>query len=60
LAGAISYSLLIEQIDNQISLVKEEVVSRKDILEKIEKWLNACDKENWPEEYSKVCYFYVL
>lgn len=43
-----------EQIDNQISLVKEDVLSRKDILEKVEKWLNACEEENWLEEYSKV------
>ncbi|XP_078153449.1 65-kDa microtubule-associated protein 3-like [Carex rostrata] len=52
-AGALSYSLLMEQIDNQISLVKEDVLSRKDILEKVEKWLNACEEENWLEEYSK-------
>ncbi|KAJ3685208.1 hypothetical protein LUZ61_014372 [Rhynchospora tenuis] len=52
-AGAISYSLLMEQIDNQITLVKEETLNRKDILEKVDKWLNACEEENWLEEYSK-------
>ncbi|KAF3339765.1 microtubule-associated protein 3 isoform X2 [Carex littledalei] len=54
-AGTVNnhYSLLMEQIDNQISLVKEDVLSRKDILEKVEKWLNACEEENWLEEYSK-------
>lgn len=44
-----------EQIDNQISLVKEEVLNRKDILEKVDKWLSACEEEKWLEEYSKVC-----
>ncbi|KAJ4771152.1 Microtubule-associated protein-like [Rhynchospora pubera] len=52
-AGAISYSLLMEQIDSQITLVKEETLNRKDILEKVEKWLNACEEETWLEEYSK-------
>ncbi|KAL0677780.1 hypothetical protein Bca4012_005761 [Brassica carinata] len=33
--------------------VKEEALSRKEILEKAEKWLNACEEENWLEEYNQ-------
>ena len=45
---------LLEQIDLQISKVREEVFSRKEILEKVEKWLAACEEESWLEEYSRV------
>ncbi|KAL0643054.1 hypothetical protein Bca4012_041344 [Brassica carinata] len=33
--------------------VKEEALSRKEILEKAEKWLNACEEETWLEEYNQ-------
>uniref|UniRef100_A0A0D9WJH0 Uncharacterized protein n=1 Tax=Leersia perrieri TaxID=77586 RepID=A0A0D9WJH0_9ORYZ len=45
-AGAIDPSLLLEQIEAYISTVKEEAFSRKDILERVEKWLNACEEED--------------
>lgn len=38
----------------QISKVKEETFSRREILEKLEKWLAACDEECWLEEYNRV------
>jgi hypothetical protein len=34
--------------------VKDEAFSRKDILEKVERWLNACEEEAWLEDYNKV------
>ena len=46
--------MVLEQIDLQISAVKEEAFSRKDILERVEKWLAACDEESWLEEYNRV------
>ncbi|WOK98817.1 65-kDa microtubule-associated protein 3-like [Canna indica] len=52
-SGAIDASLILEQIEIQISEVKEEAFSRKDILEKVEKWLAACDEEAWLEEYNR-------
>ena len=45
---------MLEQIELQIAKVKEEAFSRKDILEKVEKWLSACDEESWLEEYNRV------
>ncbi|KAG8086356.1 hypothetical protein GUJ93_ZPchr0010g8085 [Zizania palustris] len=52
-AGAIDPSLLLEQIEDYISTVKEEAFSRKDILERVERWLNACEEEAWLEDYNK-------
>lgn len=52
--GAIDPSHLLEQIDIKISKVKEEAFSRKEILEKVEKWLAACEEESWLEEYNRV------
>ncbi|KAL9348464.1 hypothetical protein Peur_059830 [Populus x canadensis] len=44
---------LLEEIDFDIAMVKEEASSRKDILDKVEKWLTACDEESWLEEYNR-------
>ncbi|KAG4187973.1 hypothetical protein ERO13_A08G134000v2 [Gossypium hirsutum] len=52
-SGAIDPLYLLEQIDLQISKVREEAVSRKEILEKVEKWLAACEEESWLEEYNR-------
>ena len=51
---------VLEQIELQIAKVKEEAFSRKEILEKVEKWLAACDEECWLEEYNRVGDFFVL
>ncbi|KAK4397360.1 microtubule-associated protein 3 [Sesamum angolense] len=52
-SGAISPSFLLEQLENQISKVKEEAFSRKEILEKVQKWLAAREEECWLEEYNR-------
>ncbi|KAM0821051.1 hypothetical protein ACQ4PT_071934 [Festuca glaucescens] len=52
-AGAIDPSLLLEQIEAYVATVKEEAFSRKDILERVERWLNACEEEAWLNDYSK-------
>jgi Ase1/PRC1/MAP65 family protein len=30
-------------------------LSRKDILDKVERWMSACEEESWLEDYSRVC-----
>lgn len=45
---------VLEQIELQIGNIKEEAFSRKEILEKVDKWLTACEEECWLEEYNKV------
>ncbi|XP_009789952.1 65-kDa microtubule-associated protein 3 [Nicotiana sylvestris] len=52
-SGANDPSYLLEKLEVLISKVKEEAFSRRDILEKVEKWLAACDEECWLEEYNR-------
>ncbi|PIN05779.1 hypothetical protein CDL12_21677 [Handroanthus impetiginosus] len=52
-AGAVDASCVLEQIELQISRIKEEALSRKEILEKVEKWMAACEEESWLEEYNR-------
>ncbi|EXB52657.1 hypothetical protein L484_022434 [Morus notabilis] len=44
---------LLAQIELQIARAKEEALSRKEILDQVEKWLAACQEECWLEEYNK-------
>ncbi|MBA0588265.1 hypothetical protein Gorai_001377 [Gossypium raimondii] len=53
-SGVIDAATILEQIELQIAKVKEEAFSRKEILEKVEKWLAACEEESWLEEYNRV------
>ncbi|XP_076910157.1 65-kDa microtubule-associated protein 3-like [Bidens hawaiensis] len=55
--GAIDPARLLEQLELQIGKVKEEAYSRKEILDKVEKWISACEEECWPEEYNNVNIF---
>jgi Ase1/PRC1/MAP65 family protein len=48
---------MLEQIEDQISKTKEEAFSRKEILEKVEKWLAAIQEESWLEEYNRVRHY---
>ncbi|XP_073061403.1 65-kDa microtubule-associated protein 9-like [Primulina eburnea] len=52
-SGETNPSYLLEQMEVQISKVKEEAFSRKEILEKVKKWLAACEEECWLEEYNR-------
>lgn len=45
---------ILEQIELQIGNVKEEALSRKEILERVDKWMAACEEECWLEEYNRV------
>ncbi|KAI7751580.1 hypothetical protein M8C21_004146 [Ambrosia artemisiifolia] len=49
---AIDPASLLEQIELQIGKVKEEAYSRKEVLDKVEKWISACEEECWLEEYN--------
>ncbi|XP_057757870.1 65-kDa microtubule-associated protein 4-like [Arachis stenosperma] len=50
---SINYEHMFQQVEHQIEMAKEEAVSRKEILEKVEKWLAACQEESWLEEYNR-------
>ncbi|XP_077250334.1 microtubule-associated protein 65-8 isoform X2 [Tasmannia lanceolata] len=51
--GEIDHADLLTSMDEQILKAKEEASSRKDIMEKVEKWMVSCDEERWLEEYSR-------
>ena len=53
-SGTLDPACVLEQIENQILKVKEEAFDRNEILEKVDRWLAACEEECWLEEYNRV------
>ncbi|KAL0873218.1 hypothetical protein Bca101_022923 [Brassica carinata] len=43
---------LLAQMDSEISKAKEEAFSRKEILDRVEKWMSACEEDSWLEDYN--------
>lgn len=37
---------------------KEQAASRKEVLDKVEKWKHASQEESWLDEYEKVYHLY--
>ncbi|CAM8997913.1 unnamed protein product [Rhodiola kirilowii] len=52
-SGVVDPAYVLEQIELQIGKVKVEALSRKEILERVEKWSIACEEECWLEEYNR-------
>ncbi|XAR64492.1 hypothetical protein NMG60_11024861 [Bertholletia excelsa] len=52
-SGLVDACELLANIEAQINKAKDEAMSRKEIMERIERWLSACDEENWLEEYNQ-------
>ncbi|KAM7467384.1 hypothetical protein LguiB_014946 [Lonicera macranthoides] len=52
-SGLVDPCELLANIEVQINKAKDEALSRKDIMDKIERWLSACDEENWLEDYNQ-------
>ncbi|KAK7333438.1 hypothetical protein VNO80_30211 [Phaseolus coccineus] len=52
-SGNIEPSELLTDMDKQIAAAKEEALSRKEILDKVEKWMSACEEESWLEDYNR-------
>lgn len=53
-SGLVDPSELLANIEMQINKIKDEAQSRKDIMDRIDRWLSACEEENWLEEYNLV------
>lgn len=47
-------SELLANIEAQIARTKQEALSRKEIMDRIDRWLSACEEENWLEDYNQV------
>ncbi len=52
--GEVDPSDLLSNLEEQITQAKQEASKRKEILEKMEKWMSACEEEGWLEDYNKV------
>ncbi|MBA0606706.1 hypothetical protein Godav_019135 [Gossypium davidsonii] len=52
-SGNVEPTELLADMDNQIAKAKEEVLSRKEILDRVEKWMSACEEESWLEDYNR-------
>lgn len=52
-SGLVDPSELLANIEAQIVKVKDEAQSRKEIMDRIDRWLAACEEENWLEEYNQ-------
>nr|XP_010926701.1 65-kDa microtubule-associated protein 8 isoform X2 [Elaeis guineensis] len=52
ISGEMDHSDLLTCMEEHICKAKEEACSRKDIMEKVEKWMASCEEERWLEEYS--------
>ncbi|KAJ0240476.1 65-kDa microtubule-associated protein 6 [Hirschfeldia incana] len=51
-SGLVDPSELLANIEMEINKIKDEAQSRKDIMDRIDRWLSACEEENWLEEYN--------
>lgn len=60
-AGNVEHTELLADMDSQIAKAREEAVSRKDVLDRVEKWMSACEEESWLEDYNRVmlCFFFL-
>ncbi|CAI0548864.1 unnamed protein product, partial [Linum tenue] len=52
-SGNVELSDLLSSMDNQITMAKELSLSRKEVLDKVEKWKHAYEEEKWLEDYEK-------
>ena len=53
-AGDADLSDILESLDAQIEKAKEEALSRKEILDKVDKLKHAKEEEKWLDDYEKV------
>ncbi|KAL2903665.1 65-kDa microtubule-associated protein 8 [Bienertia sinuspersici] len=51
-SGTIDLVHLLNSMDEQIAKAEEEASSRKEIMERVDKWMMARDEERWLEEYN--------
>ncbi|KAL1565444.1 65-kDa microtubule-associated protein 6-like [Salvia divinorum] len=51
-SGLVDPCELLANIEAQICKVKDEACSRKEIMERIDRWLSACDEEKWLDDYN--------
>ncbi|GAA0143305.1 non-motor microtubule binding protein [Lithospermum erythrorhizon] len=51
-SGLVDPCELLENIEAQVNKAIDEALVRKEITDRIERWLSACDEENWLDDYN--------
>ncbi|KAK9118178.1 hypothetical protein Scep_016271 [Stephania cephalantha] len=52
-SGLVDPSELLANIEAHIEKAKEEARTRKEIMDRVDKWLAVCEEESWLEEYNQ-------
>ncbi|KAG4390569.1 hypothetical protein GLYMA_05G000050v4 [Glycine max] len=52
-SGLVDPFELLAKIEEQIIKAKNEVLSRKEVTDRIDKWFAACEEENWLDKYNQ-------
>ncbi|KAJ0977992.1 hypothetical protein J5N97_013466 [Dioscorea zingiberensis] len=52
-SGKADLSELLSNMDNKITNAKEQALSRRDILDKVDKWEHASTEESWLDDYER-------
>ncbi|KAF2305700.1 hypothetical protein GH714_007628 [Hevea brasiliensis] len=52
-SGLVDPSELLASIEAQIVKAKEEAMNRKEVMDRTDRWLLACEEEKWLEEYNQ-------
>ncbi|KAF8378835.1 hypothetical protein HHK36_030184 [Tetracentron sinense] len=52
-SGLIYPSELLANIEAQITKAKDEALSRKEIMDRIDRWLAVCEEESWLNDYNQ-------
>ncbi|KAL2229364.1 UNVERIFIED_CONTAM: microtubule-associated protein 6, partial [Sesamum indicum] len=52
-SGLVDPCEILANVEARICKAKDEALSRKDIMDKIDRWLSACDEEKWLEDYNQ-------
>lgn len=51
-SGLVDPSELLANIETQILKAKDEAVDRKEMMDRVDRWLAACEEERWLEDYT--------
>ncbi|RAL47873.1 hypothetical protein DM860_011458 [Cuscuta australis] len=51
-SGLVDPCVLLTNIEAQINMAKHESLSRREIMDRIERWLSACEEETWLEDFN--------
>lgn len=57
-AGSFDPSEMLQETEKLVEKAREESMSRKEILDKVDRWMLSCEEESWLDDYSQVLNFF--